>query len=398
MCAADGIGLGNRRLAIIDRTEAGSQPMSNEDGTIRVTFNGEIYNHRELRTKHRLEIASSCDGAILPELWRRLGTGKFAELRGMWSIAVWDAGPAELTLAMDGFGIKPLYWTRSASGEIVFASKVRPLLHHGRQALRLKRAALTEYLTFGAMHSGESGLTDIHAVPPNSWRTFEGGVLRPSGSVHAIRFPLENTSQSLHEAFVESVERHVMSDVPIALSLSSGLDSACLAWALRTKTPMPGDGDRSARALSLAEFDRYLESTLLPDADGFSMASSVEMRVPYVDLPFARVARNSRGRWGISKCGFATALGDPLLESIARGPKRGFTLPMDSWMRSGVLRSEVTALRSGSRLLQAILAPEGIDSVLRKWEQRPRSWTGWWLLVVLDGWLRSLPYEVTVDE
>lgn len=558
--------LGQCRLAIVDLTEGGRQPFFSSDGRVAVIFNGEIYNHRALRTRYGLDLCGPCDGAILPELWQRLGTKMFAHLRGMWAITVWDEAYAELTVARDGFGIKPLYWMRATSGDVVVASELRPLLRHVKR-VQLKRSALADYLRFGAMPNDDSGISGVNTVPPNSWQVIGNGAVQRSGPVHVERFATQEGRGAVRDAFVESVDRHLQADVPVALLLSSGLDSASIAWALRelgksvtcvtvgrgeagseslgaartaaafghdhrivdelpeqeigqtfaaamqrpsidglntflvsraiaklgfkvalsglggdemlagyrtfrllrwlgpltladrlrltavaarlarvdgihrrlgakaaivldprgprdadglcalSRTVLqdgdiqqllpshqsvterrPVGGDRSARALSLAELHRYLERTLLPDTDAFSMACSVEMRVPYVDVPFARAALNARPTRGIGKRGFAAALGDPLLRSIARAPKRGFTLPMEAWMRSDTLGGEVRALRSDGSPVRCILESGGVDLLLDSWDRGAVTWSRCWLLAILDGWLRSLPSTVTLGD
>ena len=129
-----GVALGHTRLSIVDLGSGGRQPFSSDDGSVQIIFNGEIYNHEELRVRHSLDDRlARCDGAILPPLWDRLGTGMFRELRGMFAIAVLETRDSRLTLARDVFGIKPLYY-RQSGGQVVFASEVRALTDDGHGA------------------------------------------------------------------------------------------------------------------------------------------------------------------------------------------------------------------------------------------------------------------------
>ncbi|GAB3803339.1 hypothetical protein GCM10027605_25030 [Micromonospora zhanjiangensis] len=233
--SAGPVALGHRRLAIVDLSDSGRQPFRSADGSVVVVFNGEIYNHEELRRRHRLTVAGRCDGAILPELWQRLGTGMFAELRGMFAIAVVDTTVDSVTLARDPFGIKPLYYTGTPDGTMMFASEPRPLVGV-LAAPELDRAALRRYLAYGGLSRDQSPFAGVHSVPANGWVRWDGATRRTGGTVRDDLFDdLPRTSPAeLRDAFLTSVSGHLLSDVPVALLLSSGLDSASIAWAAST--------------------------------------------------------------------------------------------------------------------------------------------------------------------
>jgi asparagine synthase (glutamine-hydrolysing) len=223
------ITLGNTRLAIQDPTPAGNQPFVSPDGRYTCVFNGEIYNHRQLAKRFRLPVRTACDGEVIPQLWAKLGMESLAELRGMFAIAVVDTLEERLYLARDPFGIKPLYWRLLPDGSLVFASEVRPLTRFAPDT-RVDDAAVARYLRYGAMAADQSPFLEITAVPPNSVavaqqdRRVEVRPIRPDGPVAVQQRPSD-----LGAALVESTDLHLGADVPTALLLSGGVDSAAVA-------------------------------------------------------------------------------------------------------------------------------------------------------------------------
>ena len=226
---AGGITLGNTRLAIQDPTPAGNQPFVSADGRYICVFNGEIYNHRQLVERFRLPVHTACDGEVIPQLWAKLGVESLAELRGMFAIAVADTLEERLYLARDPFGIKPLYWRLLPDGSLIFASEVRPLARLA-PGTRIDDAAVARYLRYGAMAADQSPFLEITAVPPNSVaavgqdRRVGVQALRPDGPVAVRQRP-----SGLGAALTESTDLHLGADVPTALLLSGGVDSAAVA-------------------------------------------------------------------------------------------------------------------------------------------------------------------------
>jgi len=151
-----------------------------------------------------------------------------------------------------------------------------------------------------------------------------------------------------------------------------------------------GVGRRDAPGLTAAEYRVYLQSTLLPDADAFSMASSVELRVPLVDRHVIGATLAAGGRTGLGKKGFALSLADPRVAQLAGLPKQGFALPIDEWMRHGLLQPHVAALSDPQAPVWGHVDLTVGRSVLASWERGGSPWSHAWCLVVLDQWLRSL--------
>lgn len=173
--------------------------------------------------------------------------------------------------------------------------------------------------------------------------------------------------------------------------------AALVSQALRDVGPVDlmqespvGTGRLDAASLTAAEYRLYLQSTLLPDADAFSMVSSVELRVPLVDREFLAASVTAGGPAGLRKRGFAKALGQARLTQLAQAPKQGFSLPMDAWMRSGLLRPAVDDCTSSSALVWDHLDRSIGAQVIDGWRTGRLPWSHAWALVALDQWLRTL--------
>jgi asparagine synthase (glutamine-hydrolysing) len=221
--------IGNTRLAIRDPSPAGNQPFVSADGRYHCVFNGEIYNYRALIERYQLAVRTACDGEVIPELWAKLGAASLAELRGMFAIALVDSLEERLYLARDPFGIKPLHWRILPEGSLAFASDVRPLLRVAAGA-RIDGEAVAQYLRFGAVAADRAPFQEITALPPNSVAAIgrDSRVtmrpILPAGPLGVTRTPAD-----LGAALADSIELHLGADVPTALLLSAGVDSAAIA-------------------------------------------------------------------------------------------------------------------------------------------------------------------------
>lgn len=223
-----GFTLGNTRLAIQDPSPTGNQPFVSADGRYRCVFNGEIYNHKALVKRYGLPVRSSCDGEVIPALWAKLGIASLAELRGMFAIALVDSLAERIYLARDPYGIKPLHWRLVPDG-LLFASEIRPLLQVAGSA-RVDSQAVARYLHLGAVAAGQAPFLEITALPPNSVALFDRDCrsevrrIQLNGPFAATPVPAD-----LEEALTDSVQLHLAADVPTALLLSAGVDSATIA-------------------------------------------------------------------------------------------------------------------------------------------------------------------------
>ncbi len=285
------VGLGMRRLAVID-VAGGLQPIANEDGSVWVVFNGEIYNHRALREGllargHRFTSAS--DTEVLVHLYEERGEAFVEELVGMFAIALWDERRGKLVLARDRMGEKPLYWTRVAD-TLVFGSELKCLLAHGGVARHLSLPALARYLAFEYVPAPHAILQGVQKLPAAHLLVVERGEvtvkpywrldLRTHRPVPGEAEAMSGLDAHLHDA----VRGQLVADVPLGVFLSGGLDSSTVAAVAARQLRDAGAGplltfsigfsdpsfDESAHARAVAHHigsrhhERILEPAMLP--------------------------------------------------------------------------------------------------------------------------------------
>ena len=236
-----GLGLGMRRLSIIDLA-GGHQPLANEDGTVVVVFNGELYNYESLYAElvakgHQFSTRS--DTEVLVHLYEDEGEKMVARLRGMFAFAIWDRTRRRLLLARDHFGQKPLFYTE-ASGKITFASEIKALLADDPSLAELSPRALDQYLTMRFVHPPETFFSRVRALPPAHYMVWENGRGRIERYWDLSYGPKWSYSEAetlerIDELLAETVKLHLLSDVPVGAFLSGGLDSTLIAsYAART--------------------------------------------------------------------------------------------------------------------------------------------------------------------
>jgi len=235
-----GVGLAMRRLAIIDLA-GGQQPISNEDGSVWVVFNGEIYNHIEIRKRLVAKghiLRTSCDTEVLAHLYEDEGD-RFPEfLNGMFAIALWDRTKRRLLLVRDRIGMKSLYIAH-LNETLVFASKLRDVMQHPEVNREIDLMGFSEYLTFEHTIPPRTMLAGVQKLPAGHMAIYERGLLKLR-EYWDLRFPPEPAKifdEQLHverfrEAFMASVERRLVSDVPMGVFLSGGIDSSSLTVAM----------------------------------------------------------------------------------------------------------------------------------------------------------------------
>jgi asparagine synthase (glutamine-hydrolysing) len=235
---AQGVALGHRRLSIVDLSEAGAQPMSNETGTVILTYNGEVYNHAELREELEAKghvYRSHTDSETVVHLYEEEGPGCVERLQGMFALAIWDARRRELFLARDRVGVKPLHYAQLPGG-LLFGSEIKALLAHPAMAPELDEEALFHYLTFGFAPGSRSLFKRIRKLAPAERVTVSAdGSLRrdiywnplnenASNEVSTMTEP--EMVQRVRELLRRSIAKRMMSDVPVGVLLSGGLDSS----------------------------------------------------------------------------------------------------------------------------------------------------------------------------
>jgi asparagine synthase (glutamine-hydrolysing) len=237
------IGLGNRRLAILDLSVLAHQPMHDLETGNWIVYNGEIYNFREIRSELEqtgTSFISHSDTEVVLKAYARWGVKSLTKFRGMFAFAVWDASQHRLLLARDPMGIKPLYYAEAGS-YFMFASEVRTLLGTGLLPQRIDRSGLVNYLTFGSAYDPLTLIEGVRSLPPGYTLTWQDGTLRESpywDLVDESSNPEQaETSHSAQQDFVgpqlracleEAVRLQLISDVPVGVFLSGGIDSSAL--------------------------------------------------------------------------------------------------------------------------------------------------------------------------
>jgi asparagine synthase (glutamine-hydrolysing) len=599
------ISLGNTRLAIIDPTSAGHQPMHDPETGNRISYNGETYNFRELRRDIGNEFGpwhSNTDTEVVLRAYRKWGVEAFGKLRGMFALAIWDAAQQELILARDRFGIKPLYYyggiSESESQEaslksnetpdersethnlFVFASEIRALLASGLVPRKLSREGLTSYLTYGSVQAPLTIIEGAQSLMPGQCLHVREGDFGLHVSCSDFLVPSQRNSKPVirsHDAAVarlraeleESVRLHLVSDVPLGVFLSGGMDSSAIValmncvskekpktfsvvfdeeqftealhsrfiaekfhtehrevhlaenrllqllpdavgsldqptidgintyvvskavkeagvtvalsglggdelfggypsfsrtlklqavpgftkgllravsgmgkralrgsvqrdklWQLAASEGAPldvyrvtrqlfapedvegisgrpggnpprpaangkSDSDDPFNAISKLELRGYMANTLLRDTDTMSMAHSLEVRVPFVDVELVNYVLGLPGAWKVNgdngdrpKPLLAEALGELLPKDLLVRRKMGFTLPFEKWMQSSLLNEISSVLEREGRLTSAGLQSDAAARVWHRFVRSPEAvgWSRPWALYVLAKW------------
>lgn len=229
------IGLGHARLSIIDLTASGHQPMLSSSQRFVISFNGEIYNYRSLRTQLAqlgVSFQSSSDTEVLLAAFEQWGVECLPKLEGMFGFALYDKQEDRLLLARDRFGEKPLYYYVTDKVGIWFASELKGLLASGQVPRKLNTARLGEWLALQTVHHPNSLVKEVYVLPPASYLVIQNGKvsttrywkpLRERGEVEA-----PTAQRKVRELLVHSVEQRLVSDVPVGAFLSGGIDSTVL--------------------------------------------------------------------------------------------------------------------------------------------------------------------------
>lgn len=233
---ADSVALGMRRLAIIDLS-TGEQPFYNESGTVAVVMNGEIYNFQQLRAELENKghtFFSHSDTEVLPHLYEEHGAGMCEKLNGMFAFALWDKQARRLLIARDRFGEKPLYYG-VFGGELVFASELKALVAHPQVEAKLNLTALRQYLAFDYVPAPLSIYENIYKLPAAHYLLLENGEVKVERYWHLLfakREPkpsIKEAAEELRELLADATRMRMVSDVPLGILLSGGVDSSSIA-------------------------------------------------------------------------------------------------------------------------------------------------------------------------
>jgi asparagine synthase (glutamine-hydrolysing) len=296
----DGVGLGQRRLSIID-LDTGHQPMTNEDGTVWIVFNGEIYNYQELRRGliargHTLRTTGDTETII--HLYEEMGPRCVEQLRGMFAFCIWDTKTKQVLLARDRLGIKPLYYAER-NGELLFASELKPIMQVDGTPRSLNWEAAGHLFTFLATPSDQSIINGVKKLEPARVAVGAAGHPLKIQQYWDVSFePNESATEAelveqLREMLTEAVTLHQVSDVPVGAFLSGGLDSSAIVAMMakpaegRFKTFSIGFEESSfnelehARAVAKQFGTDHHDLVLRPDA-----VQIVEDLTWYLDEPF----------------------------------------------------------------------------------------------------------------
>lgn len=297
------IGLGHRRLAIIDLTPAGRQPMANEDETVWITYNGECYNYRDfyplLRSKgHRFR--STTDTEVLLHLYEEYGMDFLEKIDGMFAFAIWDEKKRRLVLARDRIGIKPLFYYLDAN-HLIFASELKALLVDPGLPTELDYTALSYYFRLKSIPDPHSILRGVKKLLPGHYLCIENGKTRLHRYWDVSSFTadgaadLKSASQGFHDRFQQAVTSHLVADVPVGAFLSGGVDSSSVVSVASRQVNEPlqtlsvtfqglSDFDESAYAREVASHchTEHHELNLTP-----SLVDVLPTIVWHSDEPFA---------------------------------------------------------------------------------------------------------------
>jgi len=261
-----GVGIGHRRLSIID-LEGGKQPLYNEDGTVLVSYNGEIFNYQEVEREliargHRFR--TRCDTEVLVHAWEEWGEDSVRRFNGMFAYAIWDRNRRRLFLVRDRLGVKPLHYALLPDGTLAFASELKALLVHPGIARRIDPQAVEEYFAFGYVPDPKTIYASVRKLEPGCYLSVERGERDPravrywdvplAGARHVAGTPQEWEGE-LRARLQESVRKRLMSDVPLGAFLSGGIDSSAVVAMMREI----GDGPILTCSIGFRE-PRYDES------------------------------------------------------------------------------------------------------------------------------------------
>src|SRR6185312_16075966 len=248
MYLAKGIGLGHRRLSIIDLSH-GQQPMVDEAAGLALVYNGELYNFEQIRAELEtagVEFTSHSDTEVLLRAWQQWGEACVGRLRGMFAFAMWDMRASRIFLVRDHVGIKPLLYAFTRTGDLVFASELKGLLAHPDVERTLDPQALEDYLALGYVPDPKCIYRGIYKLPPGHWLSWRAGEPEPVPRQYwDVPFKLvagvtsDEAVAELRGLLDESVAGQMIADVPLGAFLSGGVDSSAVVASMSRTSRQP---------------------------------------------------------------------------------------------------------------------------------------------------------------
>lgn len=267
---AEGIGLGHRRLSIIDLA-GGHQPLFNEDHSVSVVYNGEIYNFRELASQLRAlghHFRTVCDTEVVVHAWEEWGPDCVKRFRGMFAFALWDSNSKTLFLARDRLGIKPLYYAALSDGRVIFGSEMKALLCDPALERRFDIQAIEDYFAFGYVPDPKSIYASVRKLAPAHTLVWKRGAPTPHPQKYWDIAFHPNTSITevdacieLRERMSEAVRMHLVADVPLGAFLSGGVDSSSVVSMMAEHSPTPVN--TCSIGFDVSEFDEARYAALV---------------------------------------------------------------------------------------------------------------------------------------
>ncbi len=245
----DGVGFGHRRLSIIDLA-GGKQPLYNEDYSVVVTFNGEIYNFQGLVTELAEKghvFRTRCDTEVIVHAWEEWGPRCVERFNGMFAFAIWDANRQEVFVARDRLGVKPLHYAVTARGQLLFASEIKSLTAHPDVGTDLDPHAIEEYFTFGYVPEPRSIYRDIYKLEPGTTLSWRRGQPEPTLDSYwdvplfesSEQLGWQDASERLLQNLHDATARRLVADVPLGAFLSGGIDSSAVVATMAEINPDP---------------------------------------------------------------------------------------------------------------------------------------------------------------
>ena len=298
-----GVGLGMRRLSIVDLT-GGQQPFGNETDSIQLVANGEIYNFPQLRQElegHGHQFRSRSDIEVLVHAYEEWGPSFLTRLRGMFALALWDAGTRTLLAARDRAGEKPLYWTQTPRG-LLLASEVKALLVRPEVTRALDYEAIDQFLTYEYVVTPRTILAGVHKLPAGHYLVYRDGVVSIHRYWDAAATPVrawddEEAAEALRAALRRATVSQMMADVPLGAFLSGGIDSSSIVAFMSEASRQPvnsfsigfADGTYNelpyAREVAALFATNHRERTVSPD-----LVQLFDRLIVHLDEPFADVS------------------------------------------------------------------------------------------------------------